>query len=996
MTETDPNRWRRIAEILDEVLDLEPTRRNAGITVRCHGDPALRAGVERMLSGAEAATYLDLPAIGFAAPFLADSFLASGPELAPLGPDARIGPYRVLHEIAHGGMGVVYLAERADGQFEQRVALKLVRRGIDSDDIAHRFLAERQILARLAHPNIARLLDGGLSTDGQPYFAMEFVPGQPITRYCDGRRLGLSERLDLFRDVCEAVRYAHQNLVVHRDLKPSNILVTTGGDVKLLDFGIAKVLSPEAEVDPGATQTGLRLMTPTYAAPEQVRGESVTTATDVYALGLVLYELLAGRPAHRFERNTLSEYERVVCEREPEPPSAGVEKQAGDGPGPGTLLEPIAIARARSTLPQRLRRDLRGDLDTIVLKALQKKPTRRYPSVDALLQDVERHRTGLPVQARPDSLWYRTSKFFQRHRLGVVAAAAVLIALLAGLAGTIWQSQTARREAVKATEVKNFLVSLFKTSDPREALGRELSARELLARGVGRVDSALTREPLVKGELLHTLADIHLQLGLFDQADSLVRRALVISRQESGARSLQVADELNTLGSVLYSKSAFVPAESVLSEALEIRRQRLGPSDTTVAATLSNLARAVGDAGDGPRAQTLLRQAIAIDRRAGPTAELRLADDLNNLGNSLQDNTDDYSGADSALRAALAIRQRRLPADHPDVLVALHNLAALRNRQGAFAEAERIERQVLASRRRLYPSGHPDLALSAHQLSDMVENQGRYAEAESLLVEALAMQRNTLGPDHDETIATANNLGVLKYRVGDLAAAEPYLRQAYEGWRRTLGPDHPHTTSALSSLGADLSEQGRYVEGGTALEQAVAAWRRVLGDSSIGLGITLRSLGAHYHRVRRYGEAERTLREALAIDRARLPQGHGNTATVLTSLGALLTDVGRAAEAEPMLREALTIRVDKHGAADQRTAETQRELGTCLAALGRYAEAEQLLVASEQSLREANPASFRYIETLRRLVRFYEGRHRPADAGRFRRLLAQKHPTSAP
>jgi serine/threonine protein kinase/Tfp pilus assembly protein PilF len=983
MTQPDPNRWRRIAAILDEVLDLELAGRAAGIAARCDGDLALSGEVERMLAGADAAVYLESPALAYAVPLLTERAHSRGHE--PVGPDPLVGPYRVVKEIAHGGMGVVYLAERADGQFEQRVALKLVRRGIDSDDIARRFLAERQILARLTHPNIARLLDGGVSADGQPYFAMEFIPGEPITSYCDDRRLGLPDRLRLFADVCEAVHYAHQNLVVHRDLKPSNILVTAVGEVKLLDFGIAKVLSPQDELDPAATQTGLRLMTPTYAAPEQVRGNPVTTTTDVYALGLVLYELLAGRPAHRFERHTPAEYERVVCETEPEAPSTAIAKVAAD-PAGGQELDPAAIAEARGTLPQWLRRDLRGDLDTIVIKAIQKEPARRYASVEALLQDLARHAGGLPVQARPDALGYRATKFLHRHRLGVAAGTAVIIALLAGLAGTIWQARTARREAVKANEVKTFLVSLFKTSDPRESLGKQLSTQDLLARGVRRVNSALTGQPAVKAELLHTLADIHMHLGLYDQADSLVRRALVLSRRESGARSLDVADELNTLGAILYNKSAFAQADSVLAQALEIRRQRLGLSDTAVATTLTNLAAAVGDGGDRRREQALLREALAIDRRARSPSDPGLVVDLGNLGNSLSE-TGAFGEADSALRAALAIGRARLPADHPDVMVALHNLAGLRNRQGEFVEAESLERQVLAGYRRVYPAGHPDLAYSAHQLASMLENQGRYVEAESLLTEALAIRLKTLGPDHDQTIATANNVGVLKYRVGDLAGAEPYLRQSYEGWLRTVGPDHPHTTIALGSLGADLSEQGRYAEGGAALERAVASRRRVLGDSSVEMALTLRSLGAHYHRVRRYAEAERVLRETLAIDRARLSTGHPSIATALTSLGALLTDIGRASEAEPLLREALAIRLDKHGPTDQRTAETQRELGSCLAALGRYADAEQLLLTSERSLRTANPASFRYAQTLRGLVRFYEARHRSAEARRFRQLL---------
>jgi serine/threonine protein kinase len=998
MSIPDPSRWQRIAAIVDEVLDLEPVPRATCLDAQCDGDPTLRAEVERVLAEADSATYLDSPALAFAAPLLADRVTRSGSEpAAPGGPGALIGPYRVLEEIAHGGMGVVYLAERADGQFEQRVALKLVRRGMDSDDIARRFLAERQILARLAHPHIARLLDGGVSADGQPYFAMEYVPGVPITQYCDERRLGVADRLRLFHDVCEAVRYAHHNLVVHRDLKPSNVLVTADGEVKLLDFGIAKVLSSQEELDPAATQTGLRVMTPTYAAPEQVRGGGITTATDVYALGLVLYELLTGRLAHRFERQTPAEYERVVCETEPEPPSAAVAQPipAIRGEGSRTVLAPAAIAEARGTLPQRLRRDLRGDLDTIVLKALQKEPVRRYASAEALLEDLERHRTGLPVQARPDSATYRATKFLRRHRLGVAAAAGILVALLTGLVGTIWQARTARRQAAKATAVQDFLVSLFTVSDPAQSRGQQLTARELLDRGVRRADSALAGQPAVQADLLHILGHIYSQLGLFDHADSLVRRALALSSEVTGPRSVEVEDELNSLGSVLWSKSKYAAAESALTQALQIARVRLGADDPGVATVLVNLAAVVADRGDLGRAEPLLREAIAIDRQRLGDSAAGLATDLSNLGLLLRD-LGKLAGADSALRNAVAIDRGQLPPDHPQLLIALHNLANLRNHQGDFKEAERLEREVLEARRRVFPQGHPDLAHSAHQLAGILENQGRYAEAESLLVSALAIRRQWLGPDHDLTLRTVNSLAVLSYRIGDLATAERYGREAYTGWMRSLGDEHPHTATALGVLGAILSEEGRFAEAEPLLETAASRQRHILGDSGVDLAVTLASLGAHYRRVLRYADGERALRQALAIDRARLPPGHINTAATLSGLGALLTDAGRPAEAEPLLREALAIQIDKHGATDQRTAESQRRLGICLGAVGRYGEAEQLFLASEQSLRAANPASFRYPETLRSLVLFYEARHRPADAARFRRLLTPPPPAPAP
>ena len=383
-------------------------------------------------------------------------------------------------------MGAVYLAERADGAFQQRVALKLVKRGLDTDEILRRFLRERRILARLEHPHIARLLDGGITEDGLPWFAMEHVQGEPITSWCESRRTSVAERLRLFQAVCAAVQHAHRNLIVHRDLKPSNILVTASGDVKLLDFGIARLLSgEESEAERTLTAPGLRVLTPPYAAPEQIRGEAATTATDLYSLGAVLYELLAGvRPCGRAAR-TLEELEKAVLEEEPAPPS---------------------------TMRKELRRELSGDLDHIVQMALRKEPERRYPSVEGLLADLERHREGLPVRAARPSLFYRLGKLVRRHRPAVVAGSIVALTALAGVVVALWQAvaaallvasltgglavaiaqaRAARREARKADEVRRFLVRVFEVSDPSRALGQSITARELLDRGAERIEGCV-------------------------------------------------------------------------------------------------------------------------------------------------------------------------------------------------------------------------------------------------------------------------------------------------------------------------------------------------------------------------------------------------------------------------------------------------------------------------------------------------------------------------
>ena len=443
----DRNQWPQVKALFERALEVPRESRAAFLDEACPASD-VRREVEGLLAADDTAgTFLDTPA-------LLD--VAKTPPAEPNSIGERIGPYELVREIGRGGMGTVYLAERADGAFEQSVALKVTRHGFDSPDLLSRFRYERQILAGLDHPHIARVLDGGVTDDGRPYFAMEYVDGEPIDDYCDRHRLSVDDRLALFTTVCKAVLYAHANLVIHRDLKPSNILVTGEGIVKLLDFGIAKLVREEAAgASAPHTQTGQRLMTPEYAAPEQIRGDAITTATDVYQLGVLLYELLTGHRPYRLSERLQHEVERVILEEEPTRPSTAVRQTTTDTRGAETLrLTPEAVSEARSTAPDKLYRRLVGDLDTIVLAALRKEPSRRYASVEHLADDVRRHLDGLPVSARPDTLVYRASKYIRRHRLGVAAAAMIVLALLSGFGATAWQAQVAQQERLRAEQAR--------------------------------------------------------------------------------------------------------------------------------------------------------------------------------------------------------------------------------------------------------------------------------------------------------------------------------------------------------------------------------------------------------------------------------------------------------------------------------------------------------------------------------------------------------------
>jgi serine/threonine-protein kinase len=917
-------------------------------------DAPLREYVERLLVSCEQPeAWLDGQAPFYAAPLVEPADEPGSTE------GARIGPYRIVGEAGHGGMGTVYLAERHE-PFHQRVALKLVRGAAALDDhLVRRFIEERQILASLEHPRIARLLDGGITPDGLPWFALEYIEGDPIDRYVERHRSPIEARIELFLAVCDAVQYAHRHLVVHRDLKPSNILVTADGQVKLLDFGIAKLVAGGSDVE---TRTGLRLMTPEYASPEQVRGEPVTVASDVYSLGVLLYELLTSRRPYRLTGPTPLEVERAVLEQEPERPSRVVQDA-------------------------RLSRRLRGDLDTIVLTALRKEPTRRYPSVEQLATDLTRHLTGLPVTARPDRLGYRAGKFVRRHRVGVAAGVALFLSLIGGLAATWWQSREATREAARAERVTEFLVSVFREADPEQARGREVTARELLQRGERRLDSTLVQEPGTRARLLGVLGVIHTSLGQYGRADSLLARAVALTRQATGDESLETAARLSDWADALAEEAKYAAADSVARQALAVRRSRLGPDDSTMAASLRQLGMIATRRGLQDSAEILYRQALAIDRRRYGDSHLVVADDLNDLGVTLAD-LGKLAAADSAATAVLAIRRKWLDPGHPDVIAALHNLAIVRSDQGEYQESERLRREVLEQQRRLHPSGHRDVGLALRMLGAAILTQGRYEEAESLLVQAVAMQQSLLGPDHPETFLALHQLAILRYWKGDLAAAERDTRRVYEHLRKTLGEEHDKTLSALTDLGGIVRDRGDYRAAEPLLRRALALNRKRFGDDHHNVARSWANLGGVLFQKGDMAGAEQAHRQSLAIDRKVLPAGHEMIAYRLNEVGRVLTVRGKPAEAEPLLREALAIRLEKLEPGNRLTAKTRIWLGECLVRLRRLQEGEALLLAGYGDLSPNDNWLARKdaAEGARLLAELYTARGRSGEAARYRAL----------
>ncbi len=843
-------RWRQIFGIVDRALDLAPDERSAYVGRACAGDEGLAADVAALLADAAAASFLETRAAEFAAPLLSD--LPAEPAVTT--PTTPIGPYRIVREIGHGGMGAVYLAERADAQYEKRVALKLLRGwGVGDEHRVRRFREERQILAALDHPDIARLLDGGVTADGLPWFAMEYVEGVPIDRYCNDHRLSIERRLELFCRVCTAVQYAHRNLVVHRDLKPGNILVTADGQVKLLDFGIAKLLDADGgDAAASRTATGERLMTPRYASPEQVRGGPTSTTTDVYALGVLLYELLTGRYPYRPASQEPHEIVRAILEEEPQRPSSAVANNA------------------------RLARQLRGDLDTIVRTAMQKDPAGRYGSAEQLEADVRRHLGGLPLAARPESAVSRAWKFARRHRVGVTVVTGVTLLVVAFVVVTVVQSVRIRAQAARivaerdrAEEVSRFLAGLFQAADPfaGPGTGSGLAARAVLDSGAARLDRELIGHPETRARMMLEMGRAYFGLGFRDRARRFVETSLAIRRRTSVGDHIEIAQTLDFLRVVLVAQGELEGAERAAREALALRGRLLGPRHRDVARTMNGLAEVLRAEGLFRAADSVSRAAVALDETRAGASSLDLAESLEGLAHVTQARGD-FAAADSLYGQVLALRRRALPDANPQVASSIINLAASLGDIGQPAAADSLFRYGLGLKRRALGAKHPDLAPDEARYARLLHRRGRDREAEQLYRHTLTIARGRIAAAHPVTATILVGLGELLLDRGEADRAEPMLREALAIRRTTLPPGHPDIAEAEEALGAALMARRRYVEAEDHLLPSREAYLAAYGDRDPRTQTALRRLVALYEALgqrQRADEIRTELKEGRAL-----------------------------------------------------------------------------------------------------------------------------------
>jgi serine/threonine protein kinase len=1002
------DKWNKIEQIFEEALEKTPSERESFLKDACGDDKELFDEVLSLLQ-ADSNVHSIFQSNAVDSLKLSDAFNYEG---------KIIGSYKILKQIATGGMGSVFLAERADGQFEQKVALKLVKPGINSVEIIKRFQAERQILARLQHPNIARLLDGGLSEDGHPYFTMEYVDGESIDKYCDNHKLSIDERLRLFIKVCSAIHYAHQNLVIHRDIKPGNILITKEGNVKLLDFGIAKVFTESDKQElTRMTRTGLFVMTPEYAAPEQIRAEAITTATDVYSLGLILYNLLSGSFPYEIKSATPLELEKIICNTNPFKPSTLVTK-ASKATNENDK-DKLAIFEKRNIDANKLRKKLAGDLDNICLMALRKEPERRYSSVEQFKSDIEKYLTGLPVIAHTPTIKYKTQKFIQRHKIGLAAAAATII--LISLLTTFYfiqlkeERDKAQLEAQKSAKVSEFLQDIFKVSEPSESRGKTITARELLKSGAEKIETELQGQPDVKATMLEVIGRVYMTLGLYKEAEPLLENSLKIREQLFGENHLETSKSLNSLGELSTQSGNYEKAEHLLTQAAEIQKNLLDKNEIEKTKAMNNLALNYSITGIFDKSDSLYREILNIYNRNNIGESETIFTVMNNLALSLHE-TGNYDEADSLFRVAYKHQKEYYGnKPHPELATTTYNFAQLLRDKGNYDEAEKMFRESLEMDKILNGPEHPDVAYSLQGLASIYRIHCKYNEAEKLYRESLRIRRKFLGNEHPDVGYSLHNLGLVLIATKKLDEAEKIFNEALAIQKKLNGENHQAVTRIYDRLAEINFQRGNYTRAENLLAKAIKINHEIIGEKHLAYTTNLVNLAKVKSAINEYDTAivlcNKGIKLAKEIGGEEAPfltgsyailasvycnkgdyktsysfyrkslhlyekiygHDHISTASTMVQFANLMVKMDSVKQAYNYAQEGLKILKQNSEVNSTDIASAESVLGEVLISMKNYDQAEKLLVNSYNTLKKVlGTKSKSTKETLNRIVQLYK------------------------
>lgn len=864
----DSDQWQKIGIIFEEALKLAEPERTEFLWDACGGDSEMLSEVRSLI---DADT--NVPSV------------LKGQASDAINIPSRkkyegtiIGNYKIINQIAEGGMGSVFLAERADGHFEQKVALKLIKPGMNSGEIIKRFQFERQILAGLQHNNIARLLDGGLTEDGLPYFTMEYVEGDNIDEYCDKNNLSINERLKLFEKVCNAIQYAHQNLVIHRDLKPSNIIIKQDGTVKLLDFGIAKVFTEDDSIEQSAlTRTGLFVMTPEYASPEQIRGGAITTSTDIYSLGLILYQLITGEKAYEIKTKSPLELEKVICHTEPAKPSSVIKSlQEKD------KIKAEKISRAHKTGFDKLIKTLSGDLDNICLMALRKEPERRYSSAEQFQQDIENYLEGRPVTARQNTIYYRTNKFIIRYKIAVISAVSIFI--IGALLTTFYflqlkkERDKAQIEAQKAEQVSEFLKNIFKLSDPYEARGETITARELLDKGAQKINQELSGQPDVKATMLSLIGKVYFNLGLFNKSDTLLSEALEIRTKLNNNR-MEEAKSLTNLGQLYTYKGEYSKADSLLTKALNIYKINSMAEDTNYAWILGDLAWVYKSKGNYNKSELYYKKSLEILKNKGSNKEYLLTM-MNNFALELHEEGK-YDEAEKMFEETLRL-QKKIYGNkpHPEISTTTYNLAELLRDRGKYDEAEQMFKTSLAMDTKLSGPENPDVAYSLQGLASVYKIKGNFNEAKKLFIKVLNMRKKFLGDNHPGVAYAISNIGLLYNAEEKFDSSKKYYERALLLHKKLNGPDHPSVAICLNKLGFINYKKENYKKAEKQIRQSMQIINKSIGTKNLTYSSDLLILSFIKSAFKDYDsvailnkEVLKTARESMGTDKSPFMAG---------------------------------------------------------------------------------------------------------------------------